>query len=162
MLRMIQFRDSQKQLENSKRIITNKVWMICSSSFFKIDFIYSWETQRGRHTGRERNRLPAGNPMWDSFPPPQDHDPSQRHAQSLSHPGAPNLFQFWWKCLLQIRILPNRQSSVLNSECEEQKEIQVIDPTFKELTVWLEKELPSLCMNLDSVENIKRVSIEMK
>ena len=51
---------------------------------------------------------------------------------------------------------------MLNSECEEQKEIQVIDPTFKELTVWLEKELPSLCMNLDSVENIKRVSIEMK
>ena len=42
--------------------------------FFKILFIYSWETQRGR--------LPAGSPMWDLILGPK------AEAQPLSHPGA--------------------------------------------------------------------------
>ena len=38
-------------------------------------FVYSFmrDTQRGRDLGRERSRLSAGRPMWDSIPGPQDH-----------------------------------------------------------------------------------------
>ena len=45
--------------------------------FFKILFIYSWETQRGRgrDTGRRRSRLHIGSPMWDSILGLQDHTP---------------------------------------------------------------------------------------
>ena len=41
--------------------------------FFKILFIYSWQThniiiwERGRDTGRGRSRLHAGSPTWDSI-----------------------------------------------------------------------------------------------
>ena len=31
------------------------------------------ERERGRDTGRERSRLHAGSPMWDSIPGLQDH-----------------------------------------------------------------------------------------
>ena len=31
------------------------------------------ERERARDTGRERSRLPAGSPMWDSIPGLQDH-----------------------------------------------------------------------------------------
>ena len=43
--------------------------------FFKVLFIYSWETEweRGRDTGRGRSRLHAGSPMWDSILGLQDH-----------------------------------------------------------------------------------------
>ena len=34
--------------------------------------------ERGSDTGRERSRLPAGNPMLDSIPGPQDHALSRR------------------------------------------------------------------------------------
>ena len=76
--------------------------------FFKILFIYSWETkkERGRDTGRERSRLHAGSPIWDSIPGLQDHAPGQRQVlKSLSHPGIPkpeylssaNNFNLWYK-----------------------------------------------------------------
>ena len=44
--------------------------------FFKILFIYTWETQRGRDI--DRSRLPVGSPMSDSIPRPWDLDLSQR------------------------------------------------------------------------------------
>ena len=31
------------------------------------------DTERGRGGGRERSRLHAESPMWDSIPGPQDH-----------------------------------------------------------------------------------------
>ena len=31
------------------------------------------DPERGRDTSRGRRRLPAGSPMWDSIPGPQDH-----------------------------------------------------------------------------------------
>ena len=49
----------------------------------KILFICSWETERCRDTGRWENRLPAGSPMRDLIPEPQDHNLSQR--QTLNH-----------------------------------------------------------------------------
>ena len=37
--------------------------------FFKVLFIYSWETKiEGRNIGRGRSRLLAGSPMWDLIP----------------------------------------------------------------------------------------------
>ena len=41
------------------------------------------DTERGRDTGRGRNRLHIGSPMWDSIPRLQDHDLSQR--QTFNH-----------------------------------------------------------------------------
>ena len=46
-------------------------------------FIHERHRERGRDTGRGRSRLPAGSPMWDSIPGPQDHDLYQR--QMLNH-----------------------------------------------------------------------------
>ena len=45
-------------------------------------FFYSWETQkeRGRDIGRGRNRIHAGNPMWDLIPVLQDHTLSWRQT----------------------------------------------------------------------------------
>ena len=56
------------------------MYLFLTDFFFKILFIYSWETQRererererGRDTGRERSRLHAGSPTWDSIPGLQD------------------------------------------------------------------------------------------
>ena len=57
---------------------------LCSPFFFKILFIYSWETQRkDRDIGRGRSRLLTGSLMWDSILGPRDHDLSQR--QMLNH-----------------------------------------------------------------------------
>ena len=43
--------------------------MLDKLSLFLKDFINSWETQRGRDTGRGmRRRLHAGSPMWDLIP----------------------------------------------------------------------------------------------
>ena len=39
--------------------------------------------ERGRDTGRGRNRLHTGSLMWDSIPGLQDHDLGQR--QTLNH-----------------------------------------------------------------------------
>ena len=50
---------------------------------FKYLFIYSWDTERDRDTGRERSRLPAGNPVLDLIPGPRDHTLS--HRQALNH-----------------------------------------------------------------------------
>ena len=36
------------------------------------------DIERGKDIGRGRSRLPAGSPMWDSIPGPQDHALSQR------------------------------------------------------------------------------------
>ena len=47
------------------------------------------DTERGRDTGRGRSRLPAGSPMQDSIPGPQDHDLSQRRYSTTELPGAP-------------------------------------------------------------------------
>ena len=57
--------------------------------FFFKDLIYLFmrDRERQRHTGRGRNRLPAGSPMGDQILGPGD-------AQPLSHPGAPNLTFF--------------------------------------------------------------------
>ena len=38
--------------------------------FFKI--LFTHESERGRDTGRERSRLLAGSPSWDSIPGLQD------------------------------------------------------------------------------------------
>ena len=62
--------------------------------FFKILFIYSWETQRGRDTGRRRSRLPAGSPMWDSIPGPGSRPELKVDAQPLSHPSALDIYFF--------------------------------------------------------------------
>ena len=53
--------------------------------FFKILFVYSWEThiERGRDTGRGRSRLPVGILVWDLILGTSDHDLSQR--QMLNH-----------------------------------------------------------------------------
>ena len=52
--------------------------------FFKILFIYSWETQRERQRHKQREKqAPCGEPVWDSIPGPQGHALSQR--QMLNH-----------------------------------------------------------------------------
>ena len=51
--------------------------------FFKILFIYERHRERGRDTARGKNRLPAGSPMWDLIPGPQDYALSQR--QMFNH-----------------------------------------------------------------------------
>ena len=38
------------------------------------------ERERGRDTSRERSKLHAGNPMWDSILGLQDHIPGGRQA----------------------------------------------------------------------------------
>ena len=53
--------------------------------------------QRGRDTGRGRNRFPMGSPMWDSIPGSWNH--------ALSHPGAPNFFSIPF-CYLSIKFQP--------------------------------------------------------
>ena len=51
----------------------------CLSFFFK-DFIYSWDTQRGRDTSRGRSRLPVVSSTQDLNPGPRDHALSQRQT----------------------------------------------------------------------------------
>ena len=58
-------------------VVLYSVVFVC---FLNILFICSWETQRGRDTGRGGSRLHAGNPMWDSIPGPQDHALSWRQT----------------------------------------------------------------------------------
>ena len=61
--------------------------MLNQMRFFFKDFIYLFmrdtERERGRDTGRERSRLPAGSPMRDSMPGLWDHALSRR--QVLKH-----------------------------------------------------------------------------
>ena len=68
--------------------------------FFKKDFIYLFmrDTERGRDTGRGRNRLLAGTLLWNSIPGAWDHALSpgscpepKADAQPLSHPGIPRM-----------------------------------------------------------------------
>ena len=59
------------------------------SFFFKILFIHERHGERSRDIGRGRNRLAAGSPMQYSIPELQDHGPSQKQTQPLSHPGVP-------------------------------------------------------------------------
>ena len=48
------------------------------------------DRERGRDTGRGRNRLHAGSPMWDLIPGLQNHTPGLKAgAKPLSHPGIP-------------------------------------------------------------------------
>ena len=48
------------------------------------------DTERGRDTVRERSRLLAGSPMWDSIPGTSGSCPEPKAgAQPLSHPGIP-------------------------------------------------------------------------
>ena len=56
----------------------------------KILFIHERHTERGRDSSRGWSRLPAGSPMRDLIPGPQDRDLNQRQtdAQPLSPPGA--------------------------------------------------------------------------
>ena len=46
----------------------------CCFVCFK-DFIYLFmrDTERDRDLGRGRSRIPAGSPVWDLIPGPQDH-----------------------------------------------------------------------------------------
>ena len=72
----------------------HNVWPFVSGIFFffKILFIYSWETQREspRHRQRERrSRLLTGSLMWDSIPGLGSRPEPKADAQPLSHPGAP-------------------------------------------------------------------------
>ena len=55
------------------------VLLLENQVFFKILFIYSWETERGRDIGRGRSRLPVGSPVQDSIPGPQTDDPMLNH-----------------------------------------------------------------------------------
>ena len=72
--------------------------------FFKILFIYSWDTQRegerGRDTGRGRSRLHAESQMRDSgldSGTPGSHPGLKAGAKPLSQPGIPSFlpFQGW-------------------------------------------------------------------
>ena len=47
---------------------------------FCFNFVFIWDTERGRDIGTGRSRLPAGSLMWDSIPGPWDHDLSQRET----------------------------------------------------------------------------------
>ena len=42
--------------------------LVHSFSFLKILFIHERHREREAETGRERSRLHAGSPMWDSIP----------------------------------------------------------------------------------------------
>ena len=46
--------------------------------FIRILFIHERHRERGRDIGRERNRLHAGSPMWDSIPGLQNYALGQR------------------------------------------------------------------------------------
>ena len=91
-------------------LLTNLIY------FFKILFIYSWQTHRKRQRHRGRSRLHAGSPMWDSIPGPQDHALSQR--QMLNHwatqaPPNPTTFEGMW-----ISVLMNeKMRKVLFCDC---------------------------------------------
>ena len=69
--------------------------------FFKIPFIYSWETERerGRDTGRGRSRPHAGSPMQDLILGHQDHAPGRRqaliHWATQGSPPASFWTSFW-------------------------------------------------------------------
>ena len=53
-------------------------------------FIHERHRERGRDIGRGRSRLPAGSPMWNQIPGPQDQILSRRQTtQPLSHRGIP-------------------------------------------------------------------------
>ena len=60
------------------------VWIL----FLKKDylFIYKWETERGRDTGRGRSRFLVGSLMWDLIPGLRDHNLSQRQMLNLWAP----------------------------------------------------------------------------
>ena len=62
------------------------------------------DTQRGRDTGRERNRLLTWNPMWDSIPGRGLHPEPNADVQPLSHPGVPTKTDFSNLPLLQMHI----------------------------------------------------------
>ena len=66
-------------------IITEELYF-----FKKILFIYSWDRERSR----ERSRLHAGSPTWDSTLGPRDHTLGQRRRQTAEPPGLPQLFFF--------------------------------------------------------------------
>ena len=58
--------------------------------FFKISFIYSWETEKGRDIGRGRSRLHAGSRLQDLIPGLWDHALSQRQMLNRwATPGIP-------------------------------------------------------------------------
>ena len=71
-------------------------WLDSVTSFFKIIFIYSWETQRGRDTGRGRSR----SLMWDLIPGLQDHTLGQRQVLNRWATRDPPQ-EFFLDCLLQ-------------------------------------------------------------
>ena len=58
-----------------------KVFQTPDEIIFLKDVIYSWETQRGRDTGRGRSKLPVGSPMQDSIP----WDQYRSGRQKLNH-----------------------------------------------------------------------------
>ena len=61
------------------------------------------DTQRGRDIDRERSRLHAGSPTWDSILRLWDHAHEPKaDAQPLSHPGAGNYFLLTIFTLLRI------------------------------------------------------------
>ena len=65
-------------------------------NFYLFMIVTERERERGRDIGRGRSRLPAGSLMWDSIPgPPGSRSEPKADAQSLSHPGIPDIyFQF--------------------------------------------------------------------
>ena len=62
--------------------MVSKFGVMYISLFFIKDLMYLFmkDTERGRDTGRGRNRLHAGSPMGDSFPGPWGHALSHRQT----------------------------------------------------------------------------------
>ena len=74
--------------------------MICSF-FFKILFIYSWETERQRHRQREK-QAPCRDPNVGLDPgTPGSHPGPKAGTQPLSHPGIP-ICSFLYAVLVQL------------------------------------------------------------
>ena len=75
------------------------------------------DTQRGRDTGRERNRLPARSPMWDRSPDPIPGSRSEpkADAQLLSHPGIPYQISFKMELYFPQNPVLNKLGQKLNN-----------------------------------------------
>ena len=97
------------------------------------------DTERGRDTGRERSRLHADSPMWDSILGLQDHDLSQR--QVLNHCATQaSLFFFFQNGFLRVLISSFMSLIILNllySLSDSEPLFPEVLGTFISTTSWL-------------------------